>query len=457
MTIHRMRSIGSGDSLRTALKNGGIPVWLSCIVMGLGNWIAGQYAVGSLFFAAEAGVLAFLLIPGGGFYYLSLLPSLGWQVQEEIFNEELGVYQYAAGHNSQLILLYGVATVFLIAGFILLWRASVRSGYRALCRKKSGARPDTFFQGVRSLSDRNAHKLLMFLPFFSLVIFTILPIVYMMCMAFTNYSKEGNHLILFDWVGLQNFRALLNPRAAIGKQFAGVLSWTLIWAAVATFSNFFVGTLIALLIGIRWIRFKGVWRSILSMTIAVPQFVSLMVIRSMVQPEGIVNQMLRNAGLISDRLPFLTNAMWARTLVIIVNLWVGVPYTVLQVTGILQNIPTEQYEAAKLDGANVLQVFFKITLPYMLFVLTPYLITQFTTNINNFNIIYLLTRGEPVGVGNTAGATDLLVTWLYKLSVDQQKYNIGAVIGIFSFVVLAVVSLLTYRSSNAYRNEEGFR
>ena len=123
----------------------------------------------------------------------------------------------------------------------------------------------------------------------------------------------------------------------------------------------------------------------------------------------------------------------------------------------MQNIPSEQYEAARIDGANVFQVFFKITLPYMLFVMTPYLITQFTGNINNFNVIYLLTRGEPVSVGNTAGATDLLVTWLYKLSVDQQKYNLGAVIGIFTFIMLSVVSLVTYRSSGSYKNEEGFK
>ena len=139
------------------------------------------------------------------------------------------------------------------------------------------------------------------------------------------------------------------------------------------------------------------------------------------------------------------------------NLWVGIPYTIMQVTGILQNIPAEQYEAARIDGANAVQQFFNITLPYMLFVLTPYLITSFTGNINNFNVIFLFTRGEPVAVGNTAGATDLLVTWLYKLSVDQQKYNIGAVIGIFTFVVLAVVSLVTYRSTGSYKDEEGFK
>jgi arabinogalactan oligomer/maltooligosaccharide transport system permease protein len=129
----------------------------------------------------------------------------------------------------------------------------------------------------------------------------------------------------------------------------------------------------------------------------------------------------------------------------------------MQVTGILKNIPAEQYEAAKIDGANVFQTFAHITIPYMIFVMTPYLITQFTGNINNFNVIYLLTGGAPTAVGNTAGATDLLVTWLYKLSVDKQQYNLAAVIGIFTFVVLSIVSLVTYRSSGSYKDEEGFK
>ena len=93
----------------------------------------------------------------------------------------------------------------------------------------------------------------------------------------------------------------------------------------------------------------------------------------------------------------------------------------------------------------------------MIFVMTPQIISSFTGNINNFNVIYLLTRGEPLTIGNSAGGTDLLVTWLYKLSVDQQKYNLAAVIGIFTFVVLAVVSLVTYRSSGSYKDEEGFK
>ena len=444
-------------SLLSALRNGGPMVWLSCLIMGLGNIMAGQIVKGLLLFAVEVAFVVFMLLPQGGLYYLSLLPSLGWRPMSEVYNENLGIYEYVPGHVSQVILLYGVACIFIIIAFLLVWQYSVRSGYKALSLRRAGKKPNTIVKDLKSLTDENNHKLFMSLPTLCLVIFTILPIVYMMCMAFTNYSKEGDHLILFDWVGIKNFAALFNPNSSIGSQFGSVLGWTLIWAILATVSNFFFGTIVALIINKKGIRFKGLWRTCFSMTIAIPQFVSLMVIRSMLQPEGIINTMLLNAGLISSKLPFLTNATWARVLVLVINLWVGIPYTIMQVTGVLQNIPSEQYEAARIDGANVFQVFRKITLPYMLFVLTPYLITQFTGNINNFNIIYLLTRGEPVSVGNTAGATDLLVTWLYKLSVDQQKYNLGAVIGIFTFVVLSVVSLITYRSSGSYKNEEGFK
>ena len=445
------------DGLLAALKTGGPVVWASCLIMGLANMAAGQFIIGLLFLAIEIGVIAFLAVPNGGFYWISMLPSLGWREQQKVFNEETFVYDYIPGDQSQLILLYGVASLCIIALFVVMWRASVRSGCKQLCAKKEGRHVPNFVESVKSLFDENVHKLLMFLPTACLAIFTILPLFYMMSMAFTNYSKEGDHLVLFDWVGLKNFIAIFDSNSVIGKQFGSVLLWTLIWAFFATFLNFIFGTIVAIIINRPTIKCKGLFRGCLSMTIAVPQFVSLMVIRSMLQPEGIVNRMLLNAGMIAERLPFLTNATWARVLVIIVNLWVGIPYTIMSVTGILQNIPAEQYEAARIDGANPVQQFINITMPYMIFVMTPTLITTFTNNINNFNVIYLLTRGEPMYVGNTAGETDLLVTWLYKLSVDQQKYNLAAVIGIFTFVVLSVVSLVTYRSSGSYKDEEGFK
>ena len=444
------------SSLVAALKNGGPMVWLSCLVMGLANILNGQIIKGLIFLAIEVGVVAFLAIPNGGLYWISMLPSLGWREMEEVWNDDEGVYEYVMGDQSQLILLYGIASLCIIALLVLVWRASVRSGYKAICLKNEGKKV-TFMDDIRSLFDENVHKLLMFAPTACLAVFSILPLLYMMSMAFTNYSKEGDHLVLFDWVGLKNFIAIFDSGSVIGRQFGSVLVWTLVWAFFATFLNFFLGTFVAIIINRKTIKFKGFWRGCLSMTIAVPQFVSLMIIRSMMMPDGIINTMLMNAGLITTKLPFLTNATWARVMVIIINCWVGIPYTIMQVTGILQNIPAEQYEAATIDGANPVQQFMNITLPYMIFVMTPYIITQFTGNINNFNVIYLLTRGEPLQVGMSAGDTDLLVTWLYKLSVDQQKYNLGAVIGIFTFVVLAIVSLVTYRSSGSYKDEEGFK
>ena len=445
------------DSLLASLTKGGPVVWLSCLVMGLGNIFAGQIIKGLMFLAIEIGVIWFLTLPQGGFYWISMLPSLGWREQQKVFNEETFVYEYIPGDQSQLILLYGIASLCVIAALILVWQSSVRSGYKALTLKRMGKKVPNIVDDVKSLFDENVHKLLMTPPTLCLMLFTILPLLYMMSMAFTNYSKEGDHLVLFDWVGIQNFISIFDSGSVIGKQFMDVLIWTLVWAFFATFLNFFLGTFVALMINQKGIKFKGFWRGCLSMTIAVPQFVSLMVIRSMIQPQGIINRMLLDSGMISTALPFLTNATWAKVTVIIVNLWVGIPYTIMQVTGILQNIPAEQYEAARIDAAYPFQQVMNITVPYMIFVLTPYMITQFTGNINNFNVIYLLTRGEPLGVGNSAGDTDLLVTWLYKLSVDQQKYNLAAVIGIFTFVVLAVVSLVTYRSTGSYKDEEGFK
>ena len=376
---------------------------------------------------------------------------------QEVWDEEEMVYKYIMGDNSQQILLYAVATIAILLLFVVFWRASVRSGYQALSTKRAGKRVPNFWDDIKALFNQNIHKLLMTPPFVCLAVFTIIPLVYMMLMAFTDYSKIGDHLILFDWVGLDNFAALFNSTSAIGKQFWSVLGWTIIWAFFATFLNFFLGTFLAMIIDRPTTRLKGLWRTILSLTIAVPQFVSLLIIRSMFKSDGAVNTLLASWGLIEKALPFFSNATWARVLLIVINLWVGIPYTVMQVTGILKNIPADQYEAARIDGANVAQQFIHITLPYMIFVMTPYIITAFTGNINNFNIIYLLTGGGPTDVGASAGKTDLLVTWLYKLTVDKQEYNMGAVIGIFTFIVLAAVALITYRSSGSYKDEEGFK
>lgn len=194
------------------------------------------------------------------------------------------------------------------------------------------------------------------------------------------------------------------------------------------------------------------------MTIAVPQFVSLLLMSQMFSDEGIVNYLLLSSGIIKNAIHFLSDGTLAKVTIILVNIWVGIPYSMLISTGILMNIPEDLYESAKIDGASPARMFFKITLPYMLHVTAPYLITQFIGNLNNFNIIYLLTGGNPLSsdfTGN-AGKTDLLITWLYKLVMDRQLYGMASVISILMFIITAVVSLIVYNKSGSVKNEEDF-
>jgi arabinogalactan oligomer/maltooligosaccharide transport system permease protein len=229
------------------------------------------------------------------------------------------------------------------------------------------------------------------------------------------------------------------------------------WAFFATFSNYFLGMIVAIMINKKGIKFKKLWRTILVITIAVPQVVSLLLMSQMLKDEGIINYLLREWGLIEGFIPFLTEETWARTMVIVVNIWIGIPYTMLICTGLLMNIPADLYESARIDGAGPVKAYMRITLPYMLHVTTPYLISQFIGNINNFNVIFLLTGGNPGTLDyEFAGKTDLLITWLYKLTFERQNYKLAAVISILTFIVVAVTSLIVYNRSSSVKNEEEF-
>lgn len=430
---------------------------LSALIWGFGCFVRKQLFKGFLLLFAEIIVVYYMIT--SGLYNLSKLITLGDLEQQKVWNDAKCVYEYIDGDRSLTILLYGIITiVILIVGVVLMVKsvkASLRNEQTLALGKKIPSSKDT----IKSLMDKNLHISLLTLPILGVCTFTILPLIFMMCMAFTNYSKIDNKLILFDWVGLDNFKTIVNFSNSLGKTFWSVLIWTLLWAVLATVTNYFLGMGLAILINWKRILAKKFWRFCFVLTIAVPHFVTLLIIRQMLQPEGAVNILLRNWGILdpSQSLPFFTNPIWAKFTVVLINIWVGVPYTLLQITGILQNIPGELYEAARIDGAGPFTTFRKITLPYMLFVTTPYLITTFTGNVNNFNIIFLTSGGAPRKIGETAGSTDLLVTWLYKLTIDNEYYNTGAVIGIITFITLAIVSLITFNLSKSMKEEEGFR
>lgn len=448
-------SPASEINVPSALKNGSFMVTLSAVICGWGCLIRGQIVKGLLYLGAEIAIIYYMI--NSGFYNLSKLVTLGDVAQQKVWNEEKSFYEYVDGDRSLVILLYGIVTVLMLVCAVLLIRLSLRSAYKAELYHKSGKKAPSFRDDIAELFDKRLHTTLLSLPVLGVLAFTILPLLFMASMAFTNYSVLDNKLVLFDWVGLNNFKRLFNMSSTLGQTFRSVLGWTLCWATIATVSNYLLGMLLALFINWKEIRAKKFWRFCFVLTVAVPHFVTLLIIRQMLQPNGAINVLLKQLGWIDQSLPFLTETTWARVTVILINIWVSVPYVLLQVTGILQSIPQELYESARVDGANPVVTFFKITLPYMLFVTTPYLITSFMGNINNFNTIFLTSKGLPRAVESTAGDTDLLITWLYKLTIDNQYFDVGAVIGIITFLTLSVVSLLTFRYSGSYKNEEGFR
>ena len=262
---------------------------------------------------------------------------------------------------------------------------------------------------------------------------------------------------------MDNFKQILSWSGG-GKNYSAtfgeILVWTLIWAFFATFTNYFLGMMVAMLINKKGIKLKKLWRTVLVLSIAIPQFISLKYVSQMFDPTfGFINKIIQAFG--GQPVDFFGDQYhpWtARITVILINIWIGIPYLMLVTTGILMNIPADLYESANIDGATKWQQYTKITLPYMLFVTGPYLLTSFTGNMNNFNVIYLLTGGGPqVATMEKAGKTDLLITWLFNMAISEGEYNLGAVIGILVFVIVAVISVVVYNLIPSTRNEEEFQ
>lgn len=430
---------------------------LSFLIMGLGLIRNGQIIKGLIFLLCQ--VLFILYMIFFGWQYVSKINTLGTEAVRKVFDPVLQINKRVPGDNSMLILLFGVMSILIAIVFLVIWYLNIKACYKAQLYREQGKGQLTFRDDLRSLSNEKFHVTLLTPPVVMVMAFTVLPIIFMVLIAFTNF--DANHQPpgkLFTWVGMSNIGDIIFGNPLKSNTFGRILSWTMVWAFFATFSNYLLGMILAIMINKKGVRLKKMWRTIFVITIAVPQFVSLMLMSQILNDQGPLNILLKNWGFIENNIPFLTNATNARIAVILVNIWVGIPYTMLITSGILMNIPKDLYESASIDGATPAKMFFKITLPYMLFVTTPYLITAFVGNINNFNVIYLLTRGGPLVTDYyQAGKTDLLVTWLYKLTVDNQNYSFASTIGIFVFLISAGLSLLVYNLSGSSRKEEEFQ
>jgi len=463
----------------TTFTKGNWAVKLSFLVFGFGNMFYGQFMRGILFLLFEVVFIGYMLVPSGGIYWLA---KGNWFKTGATIGTVQGRYEYdiiydtdvwVPGDDSVKVMLYGLLTIFFILAFVYTWRLQVKQCKICMDITARGKKVKSGKDDLRSLVDDQFHKTLLALPLTGIVVFTVLPIIYMVLVAFTSYdAAHDGYSNLFSWVGLENFNELTNfGKGGLGLAFGEILSWTLMWSFFATFTNYFLGMFVAIMINKKGIALKKFWRTALVMTIAIPQFVSLLYVAKLFDSSGIIGEALGQIPAIQEYLRANKYiSLWdspavARTLVIVINIWVGIPYVMLQATGILMNIPADLYESSRVDGASAWQQYTKITLPYMLFVTGPSLLTSFVNNLNNFNVIYLLTGGNPLNTeigaagGVSVGHTDLLITWLYKMALGsaESKYYLASVIGILIFVVCAVLSLIVYNVIPSTKNEEDFK
>ena len=445
----------------------------SHLFIGLSHLFRGQVVRGIMYLALEAAFIAYMVLFGGNYLAMcfeNLLGggNIGRVETQDFWNEEEGFYDKLIGDNSFLILLYGILTLFVILFFVICYISATRESYKLEQYYIIGKKPISFKGDIGNLLDNKFHITLLSLPMVGLFMFTIVPLVTMILIAFTNY--DARHEVpqhLFSWVGFNNFKELFASESKLGATFWRVLGWTMIWAVLATFTSYIFGMLLAMLINRKGIKLKKLYRTLFVATIAVPQFVSLLIMSKMLDTGGgimgsgggIITQLIEQ--LFDYHLKFGIDINTTRICIVLVNMWIGVPYSMLMCSGILMNIPSDLYESARIDGASPARQFMKITLPYMLFVTGPYLITQFIGNINNFNVIYLLSGGGPGDLmlyTDGAKGTDLLITWLYKLSLGADRnYKLASVIGILVFVISATFSLIVYNKSSAVKGEDNFQ
>lgn len=429
-------------------REGDLFTKLSFFIMGLAQLKNKQWLKGLSFLIIEIVFLFWLVF--NGISAISLLSSLGHiKTKQVVFDETRQIYVTQQPDNSMLILLFGVMALVFIALVAFIYVTSLRSTRHLYVLNRDSKHIPTTLEDLATLLDSRLQYTLMALPLLGILVFTIAPLLFMITIAFTNFNQD--HPIGFSWTGFASFGEIITGN--IAGTFFPVLGWTLVWAVAATATTFFFGVLLALLIESSGIKFKAFWRTIFVIVMAVPSFVSLLMMNMFLDNNGPLNSWLQSIGLIDHPIPFLMDSLLAKFSVIGVNMWIGIPVSMLISTAIIQNLPTDQIEAAKIDGANNFHIFRSITFPQILFVMTPALIQQFIGNINNFNVIFLLTGGGPLNAEYfQAGSTDLLITWLYNLTMKSiPSYNIASAIGIVIFIISATASLIAYRRTNAFK------
>jgi len=411
--------------------------WLSYIIMGSAQIMKGEYIKGIFLLLVEVLTIIF-----GIPYFAHGLWGIVTLGETKFHYNEKGI---AVFDHSIFLMLQGIISILLILIIIGIYIYNVKDAYKAKEEKKIT---------LRDKIDRNFHYIFMTPGILALLFFILLPIIFTVLIAFTDYSSPY-HLPprnLVNWVGLRNFKELFGLKIW-NETLSGVFVWTVTWAILATVTSFFVGLMWALIVNSAGVKIKKLWRTIFIIPYAVPGLISMLIMRLLFSGPGPINDFLEHLGL--QRIGWLTDPHIAKITLVLINMWLGAPYFMALMTSILTNIPKDLYESSDIDGATAFQKLRHITLPMVLYSTMPLLISSFAYNFNNFMLIYAVTDGGPVNPNyRYAGHTDILISWIYKMTLNQQQYHMASVVTILIFLMIAPIVAYTFTRSKSFREED---
>lgn len=369
--------------------------------------------------------------------------------------------------HSIFMMINGIFALIIIAFFVLLYIINVSSTKTAVKKILKNEKFPTFKESKNDIS-QNAFATIGIAPSVVMIaIFSLIPLLFSALVAFTNYSSPDhippNNLV--DWVGIENFVTMFSTRIGGGewaKTFGWTALWTIVWAVFSTFTCFFVGFFYAFVLQDKRVVIPGFFRTVYILPYAIPTMLSLFVWANLLNGTiGPINRTLQMIGLIEQPIPWLSSPNVAKFSLIFVNIWIGFPYSMILTTSSMTAISNSLYEAAVIDGATKWQQFKSITYPLVMFQLKPTLIMQFAGNINNFGAVFFLTGGGPnmpqPGLTTTTncGATDLLISWIYKLTMNTpSRYHLASVLSILVFVVLVPFALYNFTRTKSFKEGE---
>lgn len=358
--------------------------------------------------------------------------------------------------DSRIFLSNGILALIFTTFFITFYVLNILDAYKNAKKIKEGWRVTGIIEGFRNAWDTSFPYLLVGPGLILLIFVVIFPLLFMGFLAFTNYNLYNappRHLL--EWVGFDNFIRLFTIQEW-RTTFASVLSWTLVWTFVATTLQIILAMFLAVLTNDRRLKFKRLIRTVFILPWAVPSFVTIIIFSALFNDNfGAINLEIVQP-LFNTMIPWMTDPTWSRVALIMIQVWLGFPYVYALFTGVLTGISNDWYEAADIDGATRWQKFKNITFPHLMFATAPLLIMQYSFNFNNFNIIYLFNEGGPAVRGQTAGGTDILISWIYGLTFDNQQYNMAAAISIILGLIVATFAFFQFRRSRSFKEEGTF-